>query len=232
MVRTLCSQAAPLRRGQVPVTSTRRTQDPGPAEEPGPRRERAIDADRTRDLVQKLTRLADRYAALPPPPQPLRGRERSASITLMRSAVASGSRLIDAAPPAAREPSADAPVAAELRDQRASTHGRPARVERGELDPGFADRFVSAVGRGAAADEKPGDPRRLLEQLGARATFHQAQGLLMARTGMDASEAFDALLLDAQQRGTSMTEAAVRVVRELTTHGTSELLFRPQRGDA
>lgn len=264
------------------MTSTRKTAaPPGPAassEERDVRRDGSALMAQTRDLAQKLTALADRYDALPTPLQPLRERERSVNIALMRLVAASGSRLATTwalcdqeqperacgvpADPDASARARDAQArcrddAAERRDQRASVRDRQARADTADLDPGFPDRFLSADDRddaagdraaaledrvaarrdrelrsaGAPAEEQHTDPRRLLEQLKAKETFHQAQGLLMARSGMTASDAFEALLRDAQQRGTSITEVAARLVRELSTSSTSELLSGPRHVD-
>jgi len=48
----------------------------------------------------------------------------------------------------------------------------------------------------------------LFERLDAGRTFDQAQGTLMARSGMSAAEAFEALLLAATQQGVSLPETA------------------------
>lgn len=121
--------------------------------------------------------------------------------------------------------------AAARRDRQLSGSAAPAREPAAEgLVVDLSAVEQPAVEQPVAA--QPPDPRHLLEQLSARATFHQAQGLLMAKSGMNASQAFEALLLDAQQRDTSMTEAAMRLVRELSTTTTGELLSGPGRHGA
>jgi AmiR/NasT family two-component response regulator len=54
----------------------------------------------------------------------------------------------------------------------------------------------------------------LRERLDAGRAFHQAQGMLMARSGMSAAEAFEALLLASVNQDVSLFETAGRVVQE------------------
>lgn len=132
--------------------------------------------------------------------------------------------------------------AAEARDLTASMRDRQARVASADGDAGFADRFLSACDRDEAAGDRavaledrlaarddrvqadgylpspPGEvraaPYDLSGRLAAGRTFHQAQGMLMARHGMSAAEAFQALLLASAQQGSSLPETAVRVAKE------------------
>lgn len=115
-------------------------------------------------------------------------------------------------------------VTAEVRDERASTRDRSARAVTGDDDLGFAARFLAACDRDDAAGDRaaaladrraaqtdrgrgatghPCDRHReagayaLLTLLEDRVVVRQAQGVLMARAGMTAGEAFEALLLAA-----------------------------------
>ncbi len=54
----------------------------------------------------------------------------------------------------------------------------------------------------------------LSERLDAGRAFHQAQGMLMTRSGMSAAGAFEALLLASVQQDVSLFETAGRVVQE------------------
>lgn len=129
--------------------------------------------------------------------------------------------------------------AAEARDLKASVRDRRARVVSADGDAGFADRFLSACDRDEAAgdrasamddraaaqdDQVAGQsswpspavvtaPSSAFERLDAGRTFHQALGMLMARSGMSAAEAFEALLLTSVQQDLSLPEAATRVVQ-------------------
>lgn len=219
------------------------------------------------DLARKATTLADRYDALPDTGDAPAARRRE-SVARLRAAAASAQRLITslmaalacesmrpepAQAPAARrsEPAAlrDAVAArrdraAEARDLEASVRDRQARGVSADLDPGFADRFLSArdrdesagdravafADRRAARDDRvqadgylPSPPaevraglRGLFERLNAGRTFHQAQGVLMAGSGMSAAEAFEALLLASRQQGVSLPETAARMVQDGT----------------
>ncbi len=132
---------------------------------------------------------------------------------------------------------------ADGRDLKASERDRQARRVSDDLDPQFADRFMAARDRDDAADDhafaredrlaargdrlraeeqlpspaaEAGDaPGSLSERLEAGRTVHQAQGMLMARSGLSASEAFEALLLVSTQQGMSLPETAVRVVQDV-----------------
>jgi hypothetical protein len=133
-------------------------------------------------------------------------------------------------------------TAAEARDLEASMRDRQARRVGADLDPGFAHRFLSARDRDEAAGDRavafedrraarddrvqadehvpssPAEvgagPHSLFERLDAGRTFHQAQGMLMARSGMSADEAFEALLLTSEQQGVSLPETAARLVQD------------------
>jgi hypothetical protein len=132
---------------------------------------------------------------------------------------------------------------AEGRDLKASERDQQARRVRDDLDPGFAHRFLAACDRDEAAGDRAlafddrlaarddrvrtegqipslaaelrDAPRSLFERLDAGSTFHQAQGILMARSGMSAAEAFEALLLVSTKQGMSLPETAVRVAQEV-----------------
>jgi hypothetical protein len=132
--------------------------------------------------------------------------------------------------------------AAEARDLEASVRDRQSRGVNADLDPGFVDRFLSARDRDEAAGDRaaafahrraarddrvqadgylPSPPaevraglRGLFQRLDVGRTFHQAQGVLMARSGMSAAEAFEALLLTSEQQGVPLPETADRMVQD------------------
>lgn len=238
------------------------------------------------DLARKATALADRYDALPDSDD-ARASGRRESVARLRAAAASAQHLItslmgplpseslrrEPAPSSVarrREPAdmRDAVAArrdrtADARDLEASRRDRRARGVSADLDPGFADRFLSARDRDEAAGDRAlafddrlaarGDrvqadgqmptlaaelrtaPRSLFGRLGASRTFHQAQGMLMARSGMSAAEAFEALLLAAVQQDVSLPETAVQVVQERgpdRTPGQTHLLAGTSGGSA
>jgi hypothetical protein len=215
------------------------------------------------DLARKATALADRYDALPDTGDAPASRRRE-SVARLRAAAASAQRLITSMLGAlASESMGPEPVsvarrsepadlrdavaarrdrAAEARDLEASVRDRQARGASADLDPGFADRFLSARDRDEAAGDRavafadrraarddrvqadghvPSPPAEvgaglhgLFERLDAGLTFHQAQGVLMARSGMSAAEAFEALLLTSEQQGVSLPETAARMVQD------------------
>jgi len=217
------------------------------------------------DLACKATALADRYDALPDSGD-ARASGRRESVARLRAAAASAQLLItslmsflpcaslgqELAPSSVaqgREPTdiraavaARRDRAAEARDLEASMRDRRARGVSADLDPGFADRFLSARDRDEAAGDRvlaledrratrdetgqaggrvpspPAEvsaaPHSLSERLDAGRAFHQAQGMLMTRSGMSAAGAFEALLLASVQQDVSLFETAGRVVRE------------------
>jgi len=140
--------------------------------------------------------------------------------------------------------------AAEDRDLEASLRDRQARGVSADRDPGFAARFLSARDRDDAAGDRAhafedrraarGDRMRadgqtppptptaevraardsLSERLDAGHTFHQAQGMLMERSGMSATEAFEALLLTSTQQGVSLPQAAARMLGAMSQSET------------
>jgi hypothetical protein len=217
------------------------------------------------DLARKSTALADRYDALPDSGD-ARASARRESVARLRAAAASAQVLItslmgflpceslrrEPAPSSVargREPTdiraavaARRDRAAEARDLEASMRDRRARGVSADLDPGFADRFLSARDRDEAAGDRvlaledrldtrdetgqaggrvpppPAEVRAaahsLSERLDAGRAFHQAQGMLMARSDMSAAAAFEALLLASVQQDVSLFETAGRVVQE------------------
>jgi hypothetical protein len=126
---------------------------------------------------------------------------------------------------------------AEARDLRASLRDRDAEGD--DPDRGFASRFLAAGDRDDAAGDRAhaqadrdaarmerlqelswwaahGPPvgGTLMDHLDATAAVHQAQGLLMARSGIAAAEAFEALLLASRQQGMPLGEFAAQAVQE------------------
>jgi hypothetical protein len=217
------------------------------------------------DLACKATALADRYDAMPDNGD-ARASGRRESVARLRAAAASAQLLItslmgfspcaslrrEPAPSSVargREPAdlraamaARRDRAAEARDLEASVRDRQARGVSTDLDPGFADRFLSARDRDEAAGDRalaledrlaawddrgqaggqvPSPPAEvraarhgLSERLDRGRAFHQAQGMLMARSNMSAAEAFEALLLASVKQDVSLFETAGRVVQE------------------
>jgi hypothetical protein len=127
-------------------------------------------------------------------------------------------------------------TAAQARDERATERDVRVRavVQHGELD--FSGRFLAACDRDSAAGDRadsladrraaqrdrddspppvdlrtPARTYALLTGLEKRAVVRQAQGILMARTGLSAAEAFEALLLTATAPGT-LDDVAAHVV--------------------
>jgi len=216
-------------------------------------------------LACKATARADRYDALPDSGD-VRASGRRESVARLRAAAASAQLLITSlmgflpcASPR-REPAPSSVArgrestdiraavaarrdrAAEARDLEASMRDRRARGVSADLDPGFADRFLSARDRDEAAGDRvlaledrldtrdetgqaggrvpppPAEVRAaahsLSERLDAGRAFHQAQGMLMTRSGMSAAGAFEALLLASVEQDVSLFETAGRVVQE------------------
>lgn len=167
----------------------------------------------TADLVRKLTTLADRYEAAIVDGS-LRAAHSRVRVALMRSTADSGRRLIRAlAPPV---PLLAEPAAASAATETESAAEVPAR--RPDADA-LADRRAAKADRHLAAAppvldlDSQARKYALLTRLEERAVVRQAQGVLMARYGLTAAEAFETLLLAATSP-TTLDSVAAQVVQQ------------------
>ena len=132
----------------------------------------------------------------------------------------------------------DRDAAAQARDERATARDIRVRGVAGDEDPDVAARFLAACDRDAAAGDRadaladrraaqqdrgrtappPGLDSQartyaLITQLEECAVIRQAQGILMQRAGLTAGEAFEALLLAANEGPLTLEGVADHVVR-------------------
>jgi hypothetical protein len=156
------------------------------------------------DLARKATALADRYDALPGT-SGARASQRRESVARLRAAAASAQLYVHAL-------TGPGPPESGARDRDDAA---------GDRALAFEDRLAARGDRVQAEGQTPpptsevrAAPHRLFERLEAGRTFHQAQGILMARSGMSAAEAFEALHLASAQQGMSLPETAAQVVQE------------------
>ncbi|MDQ3503080.1 MAG: hypothetical protein M3486_05650 [Actinomycetota bacterium] len=178
------------------------------------------------DLAHKATALADRYDALPDSGN-ARAPGRRESVARLRAAAASAQLLITSLlgfSPCASLPRAPAPSSVALghepTDIRAAVAARRDRAAEARV-LAFEDRLATRDDRGQAGGRVPSPPAEvravphsLSERLDAGRAFHQAQGMLMARSDMSAAAAFEALLLASVQQDVSLFETVGRVVQE------------------
>ena len=179
---------------------------------------------RTADLVRKLTSLADRYDATIEDGDPHAADRRRRVALMRRTAESGRRLIRSLAPPplaAGDMPAPSVPQRADGARSRDAERDIPVRRIAGDENPELPDRFFAACDRDAATTDR-GDAlagRRaakldrdrtaaasaldvdsqpqsyaLVARLDECAVVRQAQGLLMARSGVTAGEAFETLL--------------------------------------
>ena len=167
----------------------------------------------TAELVRKLTSLADRYEAAIVDGS-LRAAHSRVRVALMRSTADSGRRLIRAlAPPVPLlEEPAGASAAARTESAAEVRAPRPDADALADRRAAKADRHLAAAPPVLDLDSQA-RAYALVARLEERAVIRQAQGVLMARYGLTAAEAFEALLLAAGS-ATTLDGVAAQVVHQ------------------
>lgn len=169
------------------------------------------------DLARKATTLADRYDALPDSGDARSSRRRE-SVARLRAAAASAQRLITSLvvplPPESTRRELAPSSAVRRSDPATLRDAVVARRDTAAEDLAARDDRVQSEGQVPSAPaEVTAALHSLFERLDAGRTFHQAQGILMARSGMSAADAFDALLLASTQQGVPLPEMAARMLQ-------------------